>query len=224
VNHIEASLCFPTFPRFCGQTFTEAQDKELALLCVKAYNDWMVEEWCGPDQRPAHPALPDPAVGRRAGRRRGAPQRRARRPGRLLQRDPALPRPALGPRPRPLLGPVLPACEETGTVINMHIGSSSKMPSTSADAPPPSGSTLTHSNATYSMVDFMFSGCWCGSPSSSWPTPRARSAGSPTSSSGPTRCGRRTGAGAAWPTSSPSPPRPTSTARSTAASSATPSA
>src|SRR5438128_2611369 len=21
---------------------------ELGLLCVKAYNDWMVEEWCGP--------------------------------------------------------------------------------------------------------------------------------------------------------------------------------
>ena len=40
----------------------------------------------------------------------------------------------------------------------MHIGSSSKMPSTSADAPPAVGSTLTHSNATYSMVDFMFSG------------------------------------------------------------------
>ncbi|MBV8463559.1 MAG: amidohydrolase family protein, partial [Acidimicrobiales bacterium] len=48
LNHLEASICFPTFPRFCGQTFTEAKDKDLALLCVKAYNDWMVEEWCGP--------------------------------------------------------------------------------------------------------------------------------------------------------------------------------
>src|SRR5260221_805175 len=47
-NWIEASLCFPTFPRFCGQTFSEAQDKALALLCVRAYNDWMVDEWCGP--------------------------------------------------------------------------------------------------------------------------------------------------------------------------------
>src|ERR1700691_4951552 len=47
VNHIEAALCFPTFPRFCGQTFTEAKDHDLGLLCVKAYNDWMVEEWCG---------------------------------------------------------------------------------------------------------------------------------------------------------------------------------
>ena len=47
VNHTEASLCFPTFPRFCGQTFLEAKDRELALLCVQAYNDWMVDEWCG---------------------------------------------------------------------------------------------------------------------------------------------------------------------------------
>ena len=46
-NWVEASLCFPTFPRFCGQTFLEAKDKELAEACVVAYNDFMVEEWCG---------------------------------------------------------------------------------------------------------------------------------------------------------------------------------
>ena len=40
-------MCFPTFPRFCGQTFYEGKDKELGLACVKAYNDWMVEDWCG---------------------------------------------------------------------------------------------------------------------------------------------------------------------------------
>ncbi|MHB8594197.1 MAG: amidohydrolase family protein, partial [Acidimicrobiales bacterium] len=47
VNWTEALLCFPTFPRFCGQTFAESLDKELALQCVYAYNNWMVEEWCG---------------------------------------------------------------------------------------------------------------------------------------------------------------------------------
>ena len=47
MNWVEASLCFPTFPRFCGQTFLEAKDRELAHACVVAYNDWMVEEWCG---------------------------------------------------------------------------------------------------------------------------------------------------------------------------------
>src|SRR5690606_3183787 len=43
---ILASLCFPSFPRFCGQIFAEANDKDLALLCVQAYNDWMIDEWC----------------------------------------------------------------------------------------------------------------------------------------------------------------------------------
>jgi predicted TIM-barrel fold metal-dependent hydrolase len=42
-----ASLNFPSIPRFCGQLFWEGRDKDLALLCVKAYNDWMIDEWCG---------------------------------------------------------------------------------------------------------------------------------------------------------------------------------
>ena len=48
LNWVDGSLPFPTFPRFCGQTFYEANDKELGLACVKAYNDWMIEEWCAP--------------------------------------------------------------------------------------------------------------------------------------------------------------------------------
>ena len=47
---ILASLNFPSFPRFRGQTFAEAKDKDLALLCVQAYNDWMIDEWCGTDR------------------------------------------------------------------------------------------------------------------------------------------------------------------------------
>ena len=34
LDRILASMCFPTMPRFCGQTFLEASDKDLALLCV----------------------------------------------------------------------------------------------------------------------------------------------------------------------------------------------
>lgn len=43
---VRGSLCFPTFPRFAGQRFVTAKDKTLADLCVKAYNDWMLDEWC----------------------------------------------------------------------------------------------------------------------------------------------------------------------------------
>lgn len=42
----QAALCFPSFPGFAGGTFLRAQDKKLALLCVKAWNDFYIEEWC----------------------------------------------------------------------------------------------------------------------------------------------------------------------------------
>ena len=46
-NRVDASICFPNvLPRFAGQTFMERDDKELALKCVEAYNDWMIDEWC----------------------------------------------------------------------------------------------------------------------------------------------------------------------------------
>ena len=44
-----ATLNFPSVPRFCGQLFWEAKDKDLAKLCVEAYNDWMIDDWCGTD-------------------------------------------------------------------------------------------------------------------------------------------------------------------------------
>ncbi len=44
---VRGSLCFPTFPRFAGVRFLTADDKDLAGHCVTAYNDWMIEEWCG---------------------------------------------------------------------------------------------------------------------------------------------------------------------------------
>ncbi|MDX2382239.1 MAG: amidohydrolase, partial [Acidimicrobiia bacterium] len=47
VDGVEASLCFPTMPRFCGQTFAEASDKDLAMAGVHAYNNWLVEGGCG---------------------------------------------------------------------------------------------------------------------------------------------------------------------------------
>jgi predicted TIM-barrel fold metal-dependent hydrolase len=50
---IEASVCYPNmFVRFCGQTLSLAADKDLALACVRAYNDFIHDEWCaGSDGR-----------------------------------------------------------------------------------------------------------------------------------------------------------------------------
>ena len=164
LNHIEAALCFPTFPRFCGQTFLEGQDKELALLCVKAYNDWMVEEWCAQSGGRLIPLtlipLWDAALAADEVRRNAD---RGVRAVCFSEIPPYLGLPSVHD-PGGYWDPFFSACEETGTVVNMHIGSSSKMPSTSGDAPPAVGSTLTHTNATFSLVDFLFSGVFVRFP------------------------------------------------------------
>jgi predicted TIM-barrel fold metal-dependent hydrolase len=45
-NGVLASMCFPSLPGFSGRRFQEAQDKDLALIMLKAYNDWHIDEWC----------------------------------------------------------------------------------------------------------------------------------------------------------------------------------
>jgi predicted TIM-barrel fold metal-dependent hydrolase len=46
-NGILASVAFPTLPGFGGRKFDLFEDKELALTCVRAWNDFMIDEWCG---------------------------------------------------------------------------------------------------------------------------------------------------------------------------------
>jgi len=60
--------------------------------------------------------------------------------------------------------PFFEACNDTGTTINMHIGSGSKMPSTSPDAPAAVGSVLTFANCCFSMVDWLMSGLFTPFP------------------------------------------------------------
>jgi predicted TIM-barrel fold metal-dependent hydrolase len=47
VNGIAASLNFATFPGFEGGRFHKAADKAKALVHLRAYNDWNIDEWCG---------------------------------------------------------------------------------------------------------------------------------------------------------------------------------
>jgi predicted TIM-barrel fold metal-dependent hydrolase len=46
VDGIQAALCFPSFPGFAGGVFQRAADKDLAYECVKAWNDFNIDEWC----------------------------------------------------------------------------------------------------------------------------------------------------------------------------------
>ncbi|MDB5968648.1 MAG: amidohydrolase [Hydrocarboniphaga sp.] len=47
VNGIAASLNFGSCVGFDGGRFHKAQDKAKALIHMRAYNDWHIDEWCG---------------------------------------------------------------------------------------------------------------------------------------------------------------------------------
>ena len=156
VNNVEASLCFPNYPRFCGQLFKNAKDKELALLCVQAYNDWMVDEWCGDSNGRLIPLclIPlwdvDLAV--------KEIYRNAARGVRAVAFSEC---PAWIDLPSIHSGywePFWAACADTGTVPCMHIGSGTKTMVTSSDAPEGVTATGIFTNSAMSMIDFLFSG------------------------------------------------------------------
>ncbi|MDQ1476214.1 MAG: hypothetical protein QOE62_1443, partial [Actinomycetota bacterium] len=49
IDGVAASLCFPSFlPGFVGQRLTMwPADDDLALIAMRAYNDWHLDAWCG---------------------------------------------------------------------------------------------------------------------------------------------------------------------------------
>jgi predicted TIM-barrel fold metal-dependent hydrolase len=159
-NHVDAAICFPnTLPRFCGQTFYEREDKELALLCVKAYNDWMIDEWSAGEGKGK--LIPLTMIPLWDANLAADEVRRCAAKGSFAVTFPENPHPLGLPSihdKNEFWKPFFEACEETGTVVCMHIGSSSKMPSTAPDAPFIISSTLTFQNAMGSLCDYLFSG------------------------------------------------------------------
>ncbi|HYI63005.1 MAG TPA: amidohydrolase family protein [Acidimicrobiales bacterium] len=156
VNHVEASLCFPTFPRFCGQTFTEHPDRDMGLACVRAYNDWMVEEWCGDSGGALIPLAIVPLWD--AELAAAEVRRNAERGVHAVCFSEVPAHLGLPSIHSGFWDPFFAACEDTGTTINMHIGSSSRMPATSPDAPVAVAASLSFNNAMASMSDWLFSG------------------------------------------------------------------
>jgi predicted TIM-barrel fold metal-dependent hydrolase len=132
-NGVLASLCFPSFPQFCGQLFARTDDKELAHVMVQAYNDWHIDEWCGSHPGRfiplAIPPLWDPELMAAEVRRVAAKGCHAV----TFSENPAkLGHPSWHD---PYWDPFFAACADTGTVICLHIGSSSDMVLTAMDAP-----------------------------------------------------------------------------------------
>src|SRR3954454_13090666 len=129
-NHVDASICFPNvLPGFAGQTFMERTDKELALECVKVYNDWMIDEWCGGDGKGR--LIPLTIVPLWDAELAAAEVRRCAGKGShavaFTENPSPLGLPSLWAKDR-FWDACYQACDDTDSINGMHIGSSSKMP------------------------------------------------------------------------------------------------
>lgn len=132
-NGVLGSMCFPSFVRFCGQLFLDHGDRDQSAAMVRAYNDWHVDGWAG-----AHPGrfiplgLPimwDPHLSAEEVHRMA---RKGCHAVTFSSNPHALGLPSLH---SDHWDPLWRACEEEGTVVCMHLGSSSTVPTTSPDAP-----------------------------------------------------------------------------------------
>jgi predicted TIM-barrel fold metal-dependent hydrolase len=151
-----ASVLFPTLPRFAGTLFLDFEDKDLAHACVRAYNDYVIEEWC-----PAGPpglfvptvitTLWDPV----------AAAAEIHRCADLGARALSFPENSV-PLGLPSYwdeswNPVWQACQDRDVVLCLHIGTSGEVPKPTPEAPAMLSFTLLQVGSIISSVNLMMS-------------------------------------------------------------------
>jgi predicted TIM-barrel fold metal-dependent hydrolase len=154
---LRSSLTFPSAPfGFAGTRFLKMRDADLALASFRAFNDWILEEWAGPYPGRIIPCqlpwLRDPQQAAdeiRANAARGFTSVSfSENPEKL-----GLPSLYSGE-----WDPFFAACVETGTILNLHVGSSSETLVPSKQSPPAVLGALFPINAMASGTDWLFSG------------------------------------------------------------------
>ena len=135
INGVWASLNFPSMiTGFSGRVFSSASDPELGLAVTRAFNDWVYEAWWQPYPDRIIPLgitfLTDPEKGAAEIRRNA---QRGFRSVTLPERPHRIGLPNIF---SDYWEPIIAACEETGTVISLHVGSSGMVDL------PPDGPTL----------------------------------------------------------------------------------
>jgi predicted TIM-barrel fold metal-dependent hydrolase len=150
-------LCFPNYARFAGHRFfLNVKDLDLGLTCLRAYNDYLLDEWCATDPARLYGSviLPLHDVSLAVAE---------------LERVAAKGAKAIAFSENPtVLGlpsvhtdhwePLWSAVEEVGLPVCMHIGSSSRLITTSPDAPPTVLVSLNGVNSMMAAVDWLMSG------------------------------------------------------------------
>ena len=139
-----------------------ARTKSWLVLCVEAYNDWMVEEWCGDSDGRLIPLclvpLWDAALAAAEVRRNAA---RGVRAVAFSELPPYLGLPSIYSGH---WDPFFAACDETGTVVCMHIGSGTKTPRRRPTRPRPSPAPSSSATASAPWPTTCYSGVFVAVP------------------------------------------------------------
>ena len=157
LDGVWGQLCFPNFARFAGHRFfLNVRDAELGLACLCAYNDYLLDEWCATDPNRLFGVaiLPlqniDLAVAEL--------ERVSTKGAKAI---------AFSENPTVLDLPSVhtdhwerlwSAVSEVGLPVCMHIGSSSRLMTTSPDAPATVLVTCNGINSMMTCVDWVMSG------------------------------------------------------------------
>lgn len=120
IDGVDAQVTFPTLPGLAGGTFIEIEDKPYAAALIRAYNDWLADEWqaADPDRIIAAGILPlwDPQA-------TAAEIRRLKERGIRCISLPSHPGtiPGIRPFPDESWAPVWDAMSDTGLPAEVHI-------------------------------------------------------------------------------------------------------
>ena len=155
LDGVQAAVCFPSFPRFSGTVFLKGEDKELSALCVRAFNDYMLDEWCAaaPDRFVPIVMLPLWDVQACV-----AEVDRIAAKGARTVTFPENPVPlGLPSFHTDHWDPLFSALEEADIPLSVHFGSSGQAPSTAPEAPFAVTITLFACNSMYAAADLLFS-------------------------------------------------------------------
>ncbi len=154
-NGVLGSMCFPSFVQFCGQLFSRSKDLEIGLNLLRAYNDWHIDEWCGTYPGRMIPLSIPPIWD---------PQLMADEVHRVAKKGchavTFSENPAKLGWPHIFGGhwdPFFQACQEEGTVICLHIGSSSTTLALEPGAPMDVMIQLTPLNTMHAATDLLWS-------------------------------------------------------------------
>lgn len=152
-----ASLCFGSLVwGFAGTRFSTYSDPEVGYASLQAYNDWMVEEWCAASRDRFIPCqLPWLADARLAADEIYRNAERGFRAVSFSENPEGLGFPNVYDS---YWDPFFSACEETETVVNLHVGSSGTTRIVSSASHPLVTTALFPLSGIEAMIDWIFSG------------------------------------------------------------------